>query len=114
MITCKTLCNECPFSCNSSKGWLAHYTVMDFKDFMNNEILFPCHKLVTVDMSLIEASELIQQGKLRLCRGYVESMIKSCKLPKNLEFQKVINQIKVEELSYKSMAIWDFTTHHNE
>ena len=114
--TCEKLCKECPFSKESIKGWLADYTVDDFKDMMNKEQLFPCHMLMPDrDLNNEDVQELIENGEIKLCRGYVESMIKSCKLPKfNKTLLNEVNRIKKEGVSDKSMAIWDFMKHHNK
>jgi len=111
---CSKLCGECPFSKNSPQGWLAEYTVDDIKTYQNQEVLFPCHLMVKdEDMSQGEVTEAIENGDMKLCRGYVESMIKSCKMPKYSEtLKQAIAIVKEQGLSENSMSIWDFKKHH--
>ncbi len=113
-MVCKKICNECPFSNTSAKGWLADYTTEDFKTFMNNEALFPCHMQRYEDgMTQIDVEDEILHGGMRICRGYVESMIKSCKMPKSNDILiEVREQVKLEGLSEQSMPIWEFIKHH--
>lgn len=113
-IVCAKPCNECPFSHNSIRGWLAAYTIQDIKDYINNEALFPCHKMMLEDdMNQEEVKESITSGEMKLCRGYVECVIKSCKSPKyNQELKDAIAQVKSEGLSADTMAVWDFEKHH--
>lgn len=113
---CSKLCGECPFSKNSAKGWLADYTPQDIQNFMNGEALFPCHKMVEGDeLTQAEVKEKILSGELKLCRGYVESMVKSCKMPK---FNKILLEaralVKEEGLSADSMSIFEFIKYHGE
>jgi hypothetical protein len=104
------MCNDCPFSKNSLKGFLADYKVQDFVTFMNNEVLFPCHKIVPdVGMYVKDLSPLVQKGVLRLCRGYTESMSKSAKIPRDRQFASIIKNIPLSE---ESMSIFEFIEHH--
>lgn len=114
MNVCKKICNECPFSNKSMKGWLANYTINDIIEIQSNELLFPCHMMMSDnDMTFIEVSESIKEGKLKLCRGYVESMIKSCKLPRhNTILINAILHVKKEGISKNSLSIQDFKNHH--
>lgn len=116
MNVCAKLCNECPFSKNSAAGWLADYSVGDIQDFMNHEGLFPCHKMVEGDeLSQEEVKEKIESGELKLCRGYMESMIKTAKMPK---FNKLLLQaralVKEQGMSADSMSLFEFAKHHNK
>lgn len=111
---CKKICNECPFSNKSLNGWLAEYTVEDIVQMQSQEILFPCHMMMkSGNMELAEVQEAIENGELKLCRGYVESIIKSAKMPK---FNKMLIEaranVKSEGISEESMSIWVFKKHH--
>lgn len=111
---CKKICKECPFSNKSLPGWLADYTVQDFKDFQNADALFPCHMTMPdKDMTLDQVGEEIKNGGLRLCRGYTESLIKSCKRPKDKFLATAVEQVRKEGVSEESMAMWDFEKHHS-
>lgn len=115
-ITCEKLCNECPFSKNSPNGWLADYSVDDIKEIMNQEGLFPCHMLMPdQDMNQYQVNRAIETGELKLCRGYIESMIKSGKLPRyNQLLKDEIDRVKTDGLSENSMPIWEFIKHHSK
>lgn len=111
---CSKLCGECPFSKNSTSGWLADYSVDDIKNFMDNEGLFPCHKMVQgEDLTQEEVKDAINNGEMKLCRGFIESMIKTCKSPKH---NKILIEaralVKEQGVSEDSMSIWDFRKYH--
>ena len=114
MNLCKKLCNECPFSNKSIPGWLADYSVEDIKELQNQEALFPCHLMIDENLSQEEAEEKIISGEMKLCRGYVESMKKSCKSPRtNKLLIEALNIVREEGVSSDSMTIWDFMKYHN-
>ena len=114
MNICSKICNDCPFSSNSVNGWLADYNIEDFKSMMDQEVLFPCHMMMKEDdLTVDKAQEKIIKGELKLCRGYMESMIKSCKMPKfNKYLLNVRQKVKEEGVSDSSMSIYSFTKHH--
>lgn len=116
MNICKKLCNECPFSNKSIPGWLANYQSMDFKNMMDQEIMFPCHMTMSDgDLTIEKAQIQIQNGNLKLCRGYIESMIKSAKMPKyNKYLLEIRRKIKEEGVSENSMSINEFLNYHNQ
>jgi len=111
---CSKLCGECPFSNKSIRGWLTDYTIEDIKTFQRNDGLFPCHKMVEGDgLSQAEVSKAIEAGEMKMCRGYVESIVKSAKLPqKGSALYEAYLTVKAEGTSEKSMTIWDFEKHH--
>lgn len=111
---CSKLCGECPFSKNSPKGWLADYQPEDFAKFMHHEISFPCHLTTKENFTPEEANEAVAKGELKLCRGYVESIVKSCKMiHDNPTLNKAVEMVKAEGTSENSMAIWEFIKHHD-
>ncbi len=114
--TCSKICKECPFSKNSLPGFLADYTPQDIVDFMNREDLFPCHMMMpdeNLDQSDVE--KMIKNGELKLCRGYVESIIKSAKLPRNNKFLlDAMKCVRESGVSENSMPIWEFVKHHTK
>lgn len=114
MNVCTKLCNECPFSKKSINGWLADYTVEDFQAFHRADAPFPCHMMTGDDMAIDEVEHAIRVGNLKLCRGYVESIIKSCKLPTNPLLVKAVTLVKEQGLSEDSMPIWEFKRHHEK
>lgn len=110
------MCNECPFSKNSLPGWLADYTPDEVIEFVTNEGLFPCHKMVKGDdLDQDEVEEKIESGEMKLCRGFVESIIKSAKSPRyNQTLIEAMKEVRAEGTSPESMAIWDFKKHHSK
>jgi hypothetical protein len=116
MSVCKKICNECPFSNKSLNGWLGGYTIDDVMTFQRTETSFPCHKMMTQEnLSPTQVDRAIKNGDMKLCRGYVESMVKSCKSPFANKFLiEAIAEVKAEGLSEDSMAIWDFKKHHEK
>lgn len=110
---CGTLCNDCPFSNVSIPGFLATYELQDFVDFFNHDVLFPCHKTVPFESNVTTVASLIKNGKLPLCRGYVECMAKSAKLPKDTEFAAIVNSVR-KECSESSMTFWQFKERHGK
>ena len=112
---CSKPCGECPFSSKSAKGWLGGYTIEQIKDFMKDEVLFPCHKTLTGSghMSVQQVHVMIEAGVFKLCRGYTEMLAKSCYLPyRNPQLVEALKFVKQDGLSENTMAIWDFITHH--
>ena len=111
---CPKICGECPFSNRSMKGFLADYEIEDFYKFMSSEVAFPCHmRMGEEDVDAQEAEGKISNGEMTICRGYVESLIKSGKSPKHSEIlKKAIKQVKEDGLSDKTMSIFDFQKHH--
>jgi len=96
------------------KGWLADYEIQDFQNYMSREVSFPCHMMMTKDnLDANETKEAITNGEMSLCRGYVESIIKSAKMPyMNKQLVEAIAQVKEEGLSNNTMSIFEFRTYH--
>jgi len=113
-IMCPNMCKECPFSNQSMGGWLTDYTREDILGYMNAEASFPCHMTMTDgDLSIEDCQDLIAKGKMKMCRGYTEMLIKSAKSPwKNEQLIKAIAIARAEGLSDNSMDIFKFIEHH--
>jgi hypothetical protein len=111
---CKSTCSECPFSNKSQRGWLSDYTLDDFKNYMAAEVSFPCHMQMSKDDKTVEeAAEAVNRGEMTLCRGYVECVIKSAKMPyKNDALMKAVEMVNDEGLSEHTMSIFEFIEHH--
>lgn len=105
-------CAECPFSKASLAGWLADYTVSDLLMYMQFEIPFPCHMAMpNHDISVNQIEAKVLSGELPLCRGYMEMMKKSCKLPKKEWLAELLKTITLDENSVNSM---EFYNHHSK
>jgi len=112
MKVCNKLCEGCPYSSKSVRGFLADYTLADFQDVMSSESLFPCHKTIAKTMPVSDANKLVVAGTSKLCRGYIESMIKSCKVPRSPELNDIVQGVK-SDMSEDSMSMMDFMWHHD-
>ena len=113
---CPKPCKECPFSNKSPQGWISDYSVEDFQKYMNAEVSFPCHmQMPNVDqMSPEQCKEAIDKGQAKLCRGYVEMLIKSCKaIRSNGQLIRAIKLVKEQGLNDDTMPIWEFFKHHD-
>lgn len=75
---CPKICKECPFSNKSSSGWLGPWKVEEIMDFQQFEGLFGCHLHLTDDEE--ENCRKIEVGEIPICRGYIASADKSCKV----------------------------------
>ncbi len=114
---CKQVCNDCPFGKKSTKGWLGPYSVKEIQDAIQFEYLFGCHKQLGDDPS--ENRKKIESGEINMCRGFMLSAEKSCKLfgqnpntGKELrELQDNLNPTK-KELE-NTLSKWEFAKHHN-
>lgn len=116
MKVCTKICNECPFSNKSLPGWLADYTVEDIKNYQRHDALFPCHLMIKGDQfTQEEVSKAIEAGEMKLCRGYIESIIKSAKMPKKgTALYEAYEVVKKQGLSENSISMWDFEKHHTQ
>ena len=114
MNICNKLCGECPFSKKSIKGFIANYSIDDFQQMMGHEISFPCH--MSMDDEGVDVDDvlgIIEKGEMKLCRGYIESIIKSAKMPyHNKQIVEAVKLVKEQGLSEDSMSIWEFRKHH--
>lgn len=110
---CAKLCGDCPFANTSMKGFLADYTIEDFEAYQRGEFLLPCHKLMPQEgLSPEETMQQVKSGKLKLCRGYVESIIKSAKAPIDKSLSKAVKAVREQGLSDRSMSIFEFRKFH--
>ena len=91
---CDKPCVECGFKKDSQVGVLQP----EILDFIKNGNLFPCHmKLKEVTGSENTGVELYKatQEVIYVCRGYVESVVKSSlKMPNQFIWEDLINQVK--------------------
>jgi len=113
---CSKACGECPFRKNSMAGWLADYSTEDIVAYMRGDVSFPCHMTMTNDdMSPADCKDAIERGEMKLCRGYVEMLIKSAKMPStNQQLLDAMEQVRKEGLSDNTMSIFEFIEHHKQ
>lgn len=108
----KLKCDECPFKPTSIKGWLGEHTVDDIKKAMSNEQLFSCHSHRVKDETT--TAILTESGKIPICRGFIESSLKSAKIFGKNPFTGVaLKELQNEVRKEEAMSIFDFMEHHN-
>lgn len=116
LTVCKKMCNECPFSKKSIKGWLGDHTVSEITNAIQFEQLFSCHKQRTDDVLLNERQ--MENGKQNICRGFVLSATKSCKMfgqnpSTGAELRRLQKEVNPTEEEMESvLSKWDFEKHH--
>lgn len=112
MITCKKICNECPFSKNSMKGWLGHHSIEEIMHTQQMEGLFSCHMQRTED----SIEDDILNGELPICRGFLASASASCKLfgqnPHTGQSLKRLQDEITDEEKKQVLTRWEFSAHH--
>lgn len=112
MKVCNRMCNGCPFSTSSMKGFLGGYTLNFFRLIIRADFPFPCHKELKADTPITEVSKRVLKNEINVCRGYVECLNKSAKQPRDTEFLALCKSVQKKGMSKKSMAIWEFEEHH--
>lgn len=70
---CKRICNECPFTHSSPKGWLGPHSLEDVLQTQEQGKLFSCHMLRKEEM----IKQDIESGDVKICRGFIASATKS-------------------------------------
>lgn len=115
MRVCQRMCNECPFSNKSLRGWLGPHTIEEIQNTIQFEGEFTCHLHRKDGVDL----EDIMDGSIPICRGFMLSAKKSCKV-----FGQAANQISKglqklqQSMDYTNddmslvLTKWDFRTHH--
>ena len=113
---CRTVCKECPFSKRSPKGWLGGLSAQETLDAMQYETLFSCHLHREEDTE--QNLKNIENGTHPICRGFLISATKSCKLfGQNPETGKALfelqsNLIITEKDKEDTLTRWDFLNYH--
>ncbi len=116
LTICSKLCNECPFSASSPKGWLGPHSLEDVIRTQDNQSLFSCHLARKTDMS----HDDMTSGAIKICRGYVASSTKSGIAFDNgsdiAEGLKKLQDLVISENKEADDAILskdEFINHHN-
>ena len=112
LTMCKTVCNDCPFSKDSLRGWLGPHTLEEILDTQQYEGLFSCHMRRKDESS----EEEIRNGSLPICRGFIASASASCKLfgqtpttgPELKRLQDMLTPNDKENI----LSRWEFKNHH--
>ena len=117
LTTCKKLCNECPFSKKSLKGWLGSHTVDEVLNSQQFEGLFSCHKQRGDDLK--ENERKLISGEHNVCRGYILSATVSCKMfGQNIHTGEELRRLQKEnpptdEERENILTRWEFKDHHD-
>lgn len=115
LTMCKKICKECPFDKKSPQGWLGPHEPEDIVEGINLEILFPCHMHINEENEE-STNELIESGKIPICRGFLASASKSFKMfggnpSTGSELRKLQKEI-TEEDKNQVLNKWEFLKHH--
>lgn len=120
MRTCKRVCKECPFTNKSAPGWLGPWKPRQILDVQQFEGLFPCHKTIN-DGNKDAGPEIVLNGAVPVCRGFLASASKSAKLfgqhPDNgPDLQRLQKSVEDEghEDHQTILARWEFLSHHTK
>lgn len=115
MKVCAKVCKECPFRKDSLRGWLGHHSIDEILDSIQWEIPFSCHMTRTDETT----NEDIIEGRTPICRGFIASANKSCKMfgqnpqfPQLRELQKQVKSEAKEDAS-EILAKWEFREYHD-
>jgi len=109
---CSKMCDDCPFSKKSIRGFLATYTIDQIQQYITSSVFFVCHKYIKADMDNDSCMKAVLNGELPMCRGYMECMVKSAIVPRNADLAVIRSVIK-HELSDDSMSMMEFRQHHD-
>lgn len=90
------------------RGWLADYTIDEILEFFRRDVPFPCHMTMGESLTVSDLDPMIRAGDIMICRGYLEMMKKSCKLPFGI-LAEILPDITV---SNQAMTTWEFAKHH--
>lgn len=116
LTVCKKMCNECPFRTNSPNGWLGSHTIEEIQNSIQFEGLFSCHKQRGDDQ--YENEQKILSGEHNICRGFMLSAKKSCKVfgqnpNTRAELRRLQEELNpTEEELENTLSKWDFAKHH--
>jgi len=108
---CSKVCHECGFLRGSPKGILT----AESRNVIMQGIIFPCHlKLKAVTGSENQGIEdyVSSQPVVKVCRGYVVSMMKSGIPPLNEAWAKLYRDVGAD-LDTRVMDIRETLTYHN-
>ena len=117
LTTCKKICKECPFRKDSANGWLGNHSIEDITHAMQYEQLFSCHMERDEDANLNKV--LIEEGSQHICRGFLVSATKSCKLfgqnpDTGSELRRLQKELNITEEERESVLNkWEFIQHHD-
>ena len=116
LTVCSKVCNQCPFSSKSLRGWLGDVSVEDTLEAQQSEQLFSCHLHRQGDPAV--NLNKIMRGVQPICRGYMISAHISCKsfgqnhdtgeALKKLSSEMVITDEEKEVI----LTRWAFKKHH--
>lgn len=102
-------CKDCPFTSTSIPGWLGGNLLEDIVRYYQVDALFPCHRTLPESTSMDEVRFDIMAGKVKICRGYLEMMKVSCKVPRNSWLAGIVNKIVPGD---SAMMLHEFVEHH--
>lgn len=111
---CKKICNECPFKIGAVKGYIDYHTPEEILEKMQFEFPFSCHLQRGDDPD--ENMRKIHSGEQQVCRGFVATADKSCKLfGQNPIYGKELRRLQdtiTEEDLKQVYSKWDWLKYH--
>lgn len=114
MKTCDKICNQCPFATKSLPGWLGPHTIEEILNCMQMEGLFSCH----LHRDGETTTEQIMNGEIPICRGFLATASKSCKLfgqhPLTGSLLLKLQREITNEDKKLVMDQWEFKEHHEK
>ena len=108
-----TLCEACGFIKGSQVGVLKEE--LGLNEIIDNQILFPCHKhLVAYNGFENQGAEemVAETGKLKVCTGFVQSLVKSGIKPKNRAMAYLMSTI--DKVDDRIMSIDETKQYHSK
>jgi len=111
------LCNFCGFLNDSQVGVLRED--LGLLDIIENQVIFPCHQTLLAYNSShgngkVENKGTVKMvedtGEIKVCTGYIQSLVKSGIPPKNRGMARLMMELK--EIDPRIMTIEDTINRH--
>lgn len=117
LTACKKMCNECPFHKDSPAGWLGDHSIEEITNAIQFEQLFSCHKQRGESPALNRKE--MENGDQNICRGFLLSATKSCKMfgqnpDTGKELRRLQDELEISDEERENvLSKWDFAKHHS-
>ena len=110
---CSYVCGDCAFTNKADYKIPTH--IKGFERMANEARSFGCHSQNLPDdfQDRSKREELYNSGAVRLCRGFVEMMVKTGKSPQNNALlKKSMEFVKAQGLAAETMTLSETTEFH--
>lgn len=102
-------CRECPYRNTSAKGYMGGQDPEDYREYINMDIVVPCHMRSTYD-------DEGDPEQAKPCTGHVASVVKSCRSPIGEELKTLTEEFRKlpdrDERKANALASWEFLPYH--